>query len=126
MARETVCTHTPHHARSLCRACSDLAARGIHECPPTVPPEACEATEAAMQEVPISKKMGPRLHPSTIEPKAIKVEQVEPAFNTADPKVSDFIAGAVVKNLLSYPAAVRQLKPDLPPVQQATLAYQLE
>jgi hypothetical protein len=43
-----------------------------------------------------------------IEPKVIKVEQSEPAFNTADPKVSDFIAGAVVKNLLSYPAAVRQ------------------
>jgi hypothetical protein len=110
-------------ARNLCRSCFD-SVRKTGKLPTTLRgPERIAAEEFA----PLVGSSRPRLHPSTIEPIAIKpAQKAEPAFNTADPKVSEFVAGAVVKSLLDYRAAARMLKPDLSPVQQATLAYQLE
>src|SRR5262249_43726933 len=47
-------------------------------------------------------------------------------FDTSDPKVAAYIAGAVAKSLHDFRAAARTLRPDLGPADQAILAHQLE
>jgi hypothetical protein len=110
-------------AHHLCRSCFD-SVRKTGKLPTTLRGPERIAAEEFVPRVGSSRK---KLHPSTIDPIAIKAAQNdEPAFNTFDPKVSEYIAGAVVKSLLDYRSAARMLKPDFSPSHQAVLAYQLE
>jgi hypothetical protein len=45
---------------------------------------------------------------------------------TSNQRVVEFVAGAVVKNLMGVESAVRQLKPELTPFEQAQMAAKLE
>jgi len=110
-------------AHRLCRSCFD-SVRKTGKLPTTLRgPERIAAEEF----VPLVGHGRKKLHPSTIEPIAIKPAQIEePAFNTFDSRVAEHVAGAVVKSLLDFHAAARLLQPDFPEHKQAALAHQLE
>ena len=109
-------------AHRLCRSCYDTV-RKTGKLPTTLHGPERIAAEVFVQYVGHGKK----LHPSTIEPIALKPAQNdEPAFNTFDPRVAEHVAGAVVRSLLDFHAAARLLKPDFAPYKQAELAHQLE
>lgn len=110
-------------AHHLCRSCFDTVRKTGKLLTSLRGPERIAAEEY----VPLVGNSRKKLHPSGIEPVAVKSAQTEePAFNTADPLVASHISGAIVKALLDFRSAVRVLRPDLTPFQQATLAYALE
>ena len=143
MARkQTVCTHEPHHAKSLCRPCFDFFRKQpkTNIAPPEILDELRAKVEAAGALVPREDKRFRPL-PSSVSGAARQLfKEVHPAvkvvdpppvqkkfpYDTADPKVAAYIAGAVAKALHDFRAAVRSLRPDLSPADQASLAHQLE
>lgn len=141
MARKpTICGHENHHAKGLCRPCFDFFRKQskTNFAPPEIPDELRAKVEAAGLLVPREDKRFRPLPSSTSGAARQLAEEIKPAvtivepakkplpFNTADPKVALHIAGAVAKSLHDFRAAVRILRPDLPPAEQASLAYALE
>lgn len=141
MARkQTVCDHEVHHAKGLCRPCFDFFRKQgkTNIAPPDIPDVLRAKVEAAGSLVPREDKRFRPL-PSTASAAARQLaEEVRPVvvvaeapkkalpFDTSDPKVATHIAGAVAKALHDFRAAVRMLRPDLPPADQAALAHALE
>lgn len=141
MARKpTICGHEPHHARGLCRSCHDFFRKQskTNVAPPDIADELRVKVEAAGLLVPredkrfrplpssasgAARQLAEEVSPAVSTPAAV---QKEPAFNTADPAVAQHIGGAVAKSLHDFRAAVRMLRPDLNPGEQAGLAHQLE
>jgi hypothetical protein len=141
MARkQTICGHEVHHAKGLCRPCFDFFRKQAktNVAPPDIPDGLRAKVEAAGSLVPREDKRFRPL-PSSVSGAARQLaEEVTPAvavadaverklpYDTSDPKVAAHIAGAVAKALHDFRAAVRTLRPDLSPGDQATLAHALE
>jgi hypothetical protein len=142
MARkQTICGHEVHHAKGLCRSCFDFFRKQskTNIAPPDIPDELRGKVEAAGLLVPREDKRFRPLPSSASAAARQLAEEVTPArvavassvqkklpYDTSDPKVAAHIAGAVAKSLHDFRAAVRILRPDLSPADQASLAHALE
>lgn len=140
MARkQTVCGHEPHHSKGLCRRCTDhfRKQRQTNIAPPDIPDELRAKVEAAGRLVPREDKRFSALPPTASGAARQLAEEVQPAvkvvdtvqrslpYDTSDPQVASYIASSVARHLHDYKAAVRALRPDLTPADQAELAHKL-
>ena len=105
-----VCHPTlPAYAKSLCRSCYD-SKRWTGRLPTSVSGEVRKLADEISGPV----------------PRADRRFEATKYVRTDRPAVANFVAGAIVKNLMDVERAVDEIKPDLSPVQKAQTAHELE
>src|ERR1700737_1022469 len=106
-----VCHPTlPAYAHSLCRRCYD-SKRWSGSLPTSVSGEARAMAEQVAGQVPRADR---------------KRFEESGYVRTSDPKVADFVAGAIVKHAMSVEGAVREIKPELNSYEVAETAAKLQ
>ena len=99
----------PAYAKGLRRRCYD-SKRWTGKLPATVSGEARKLADEISGPV----------------PRADRRFEATKYVRTDRPAVANFVAGAIVKNLMDVERAVDEIKPDLSPVQRAETAHELE